>query len=124
MHEADAEGGVATAVVVDDSEPVLLKFMDQECMPYLQAPRRRAVHSRLAVKRLSDDVFRLLRLNVSENYRGKVDEMQSWCDDRRLMDAQKRLQHWLHGWLLFHVPLSFALLIFTFWHAYVTWIYL
>ena len=119
-----AEDEVTTMVAVDDSEGVLLTFLDQECMPYLQASRSRAVRSRLGAKRLSDDVFRLLRLNVSENYRGKVDEMQRWCDDRRVMDAQMRLQHWLHGWLLIHVPLSFSLLIFTFWHAYVTWIYL
>jgi hypothetical protein len=37
---------------------------------------------------------------------------------------QTKLHHWLHGWLLIHVPFSFALLVFTFWHAYVTWVYL
>jgi hypothetical protein len=35
-----------------------------------------------------------------------------------------RMHHWLHWWLLVHVPLSLALLIITFWHAYVTVIYL
>lgn len=119
-------GEEATAVVVetDPSDTVLLEFMDEECLPYLDASRGRAKGCRLYDKRASDNVFRLLRLTVSEPYRGKVDEAQSWCDERRMMDLQTTLQHWLHGWLIIHVPASFALLVFTFWHAYVTWIYL
>jgi len=30
----------------------------------------------------------------------------------------------LHGWLIIHVPISFVLLVWTFWHAYITWGYL
>ncbi|MBA2585658.1 MAG: hypothetical protein H0U99_04155, partial [Chthoniobacterales bacterium] len=44
----------------------------------------------------------------------------AWCDERRMLDLQARLQHWLHGWLFVHVPISFLLLIMTFWHAWVT----
>jgi hypothetical protein len=121
---AEASAGEVVAVGADDSESVLLEFLGEECLPYLLAGRPAATRMRLGEKKASDDIFRLLRLNVSENFRGKVEEMQSWCDDRRLMDLQTKLHHWLHGWLLIHVPVSFALLIFTFWHAYVTWIYL
>jgi hypothetical protein len=116
--------GAAVAVETDPSVFVIVEFMDEECLPYLQAARIRATRMRLGDKRSSDDIFRLLRLNVSENFRGKIDELQGWCDDRRLMDLQTRLHHWMHGWLLIHVPVSFALLVFTFWHAYVTWVYL
>ena len=121
---AAAEAGGAVAVETDPSVLVLVEFLDEECLPYLEAARVRATRMRLGDKRSSDDIFRLLRLNVSENFRGKVDELQGWCDDRRLMDLQTKLHHWLHGWLLIHVPFSFALLVFTFWHAYVTWVYL
>ena len=114
----------AAAVETDTSASVILEFLDEECLPYLEASRSRAVRMRLGNQRSSDDLFRLLRLNASENFRGKLDELQGWCDDRRLMDLQMKLHHWLHGWLLIHVPASFALLVFTFWHAYVAWTYL
>ena len=125
---ADVAAGKATVSMIttapDPSEGVLLEFMDEECVPYLQARRGKAGRLRLGDKKSSDDIFRLLRLNVSDNFRGKVDEIQAWCDDRRLMDLQTKLHHWLHGWLLIHVPVSFALLIFTFWHAFETWRFL
>ncbi len=121
---ASVEGAPAVAVAADTSVSVLLEFLHEECLPYLEAPRLRATRMRLGDKKASDDVFRILRLNVSENLRGKLDELQGWCDDRRLMDLQTKLHHWLHGWLLLHVPVSFALLVFTFWHAYITWVHL
>ncbi len=118
---AASEEAGAVAVEADPSEHVLVEFMDEECLPYLHSSRGAAKGMRLSDKKSSDDVFRLLRLNVSDNFRGKADEIQLWCDDRRLMDLQVRMHHWMHGWLLIHVPVSFALLVFTFWHAYVTW---
>ena len=47
----------------------------------------------------------------------KVELLQGWCDERRQLDLQTKLQHWLHGWLLVHIPFSVLLLIFTAWHA-------
>ncbi len=122
----DAAAGAAVAIAVekDTSVSVVLEFLDEECLPYLEASRRAATRMRLGNHRTSDDVFRLLRLNASDDFRGKIDELQGWCDDRRLMDLQTRMHHWLHGWLLIHVPVSFALLVFTFWHAYITWVHL
>ena len=68
---------------------------------------------------MSDDIFRLLKLNVTENYLRQLGAMQGWCDDRRMMDLQLKLHHWLHGWLLIHVPASFALIVWTVWHAFI-----
>jgi hypothetical protein len=73
----------------------------------------------LGDQKTSDDIFRLLKLNVTDKWRPKVEELQTWCDDRRVMDVQVKLHHWLHAWLLIHVPTSFALLVFTAWHAWV-----
>jgi hypothetical protein len=53
-------------------------------------------------------------------YGARIDDMRRWCDERRLTDTQLRMQHWLHGWLFVHVPLSFLLLLMTMWHAFVT----
>jgi hypothetical protein len=103
------------------SEAALLEFIERDILPYLQA--KRAVRMRLNNHRFSDDTFRFMKLRVGQAYRRRVEEIQSWCDERRLLDRQVRLQHWLHGWLFVHVPFSFLLLLLTFWHAYVTLFY-
>lgn len=103
------------------SEAVLVEFIDRQILPYLRA--RRGDRMRLNNPRFSDDTFRFVKLRVAEAYRGRVEEIQNWCDERRMLDLQVRLQHWLHGWLFVHVPFSFLLLMLTFWHAYVTLFY-
>jgi hypothetical protein len=118
------EVAVAESIVASpdsESERMLLEFIDEEILPYLQA--RRGERSRLGNARYSDDIFRLVKLRVSEGYRTRVKEIQQWCDQRRLLDRQVRLQHWLHGWLFVHVPFSFLLLLLTVWHACVTLFY-
>jgi hypothetical protein len=39
------------------------------------------------------------------------------CEERRQLGEQERLHHWLHAWLLVHVPLSGALLVLGLAHA-------
>jgi hypothetical protein len=104
-----------------ESEAALVEFIDRQILPYLQA--RRGERLRLGNARFSDDTFRFARLRVAEAYRSRVEEIQGWCDERRMLDLQVRLQHWLHGWLFVHVPFSFLLLLLTIWHAYVTLFY-
>jgi hypothetical protein len=103
------------------SEAALVEFIDRQILPYLRA--RRGDRMRLGNPRFSDDTFRFVKLRVTETYRSRVEEIQTWCDERRMLDLQVRLQHWLHGWLFIHVPFSFLLLLLTIWHAYVTLFY-
>jgi hypothetical protein len=103
------------------SEAVLVEFIDRQILPYLRA--RRGDRMRLGKPRFSDDTFRFVKLRVTETYRSRVEEIQGWCDERRMLDLQVRLQHWLHAWLFIHVPFSFLLLMLTIWHAYVTLFY-
>lgn len=103
------------------SEAALVELIDRQVLPYLEAGNGRK--QRLGNARFSDDTFRFVKLRVAEVYRDRVEEIQAWCDERRMLDLQTRLQHWLHGWLFVHVPFSFLLLILTFWHAYVTLFY-
>ncbi|MEY2556783.1 MAG: hypothetical protein QOE34_208 [Verrucomicrobiota bacterium] len=103
------------------SEAALVEFIERQILPYLRA--RRGERLRLGNARFSDDTFRFVKLRVSDTYRSRVEEIQGWCDERRMLDLQTRLQHWLHGWLFIHVPFSFLLLMLTFWHAYVTLFY-
>ncbi|HSP45003.1 MAG TPA: hypothetical protein VLO30_03340, partial [Chthoniobacterales bacterium] len=103
------------------SEAVLIELIERQILPYLQA--RRGDRMRLNNARFSDDTFRFVKLRVTEGYRSRVEEIQGWCDERRMLDLQVRLQHWLHGWLFIHVPFSFLLLMLTIWHACVTLFY-
>jgi hypothetical protein len=101
-----------------DSEAALLEFLDRQIIPYLSA--HRGDRMRLGNARFSEDTFRFVKLRVTEAYRDRVEEMQSWCDERRMLDLQLKLQHWLHSWLFVHAPVSFLLLMLVFWHAFVT----
>jgi hypothetical protein len=119
---AGAQQTIAAASTADSaSEAALVEFFDQSVLPYLSA--RRGDKSRLGNGRYSEDLFRLVKLRVAEDYRGRVEEIQAWCDERRMLDLQIRLQHWLHGWLFVHVPISFLLILLTAWHAYATLFY-
>jgi hypothetical protein len=103
------------------SEAVLVEFIERQILPYLQAGR--GDRMRLNNPRFSDDTFRFVKLRVTEGYRSRVEEIQAWCDERRMLDLQVRLHHWLHGWLFVHVPFSFLLVMLTIWHAAVTLFY-
>ena len=104
-----------------ESEAALVEFIDRQILPYLRA--KRGERFRLGKARFSDDTFRFVKLRVAENYRSRVEEIQAWCDERRMLDVQTRLHHWLHAWLFIHVPFSFLLLMLTIWHAWVTLFY-
>ena len=104
-----------------DSEAVLVEFLERQVLPYLKA--KRGERFRLGNSRFSDDAFRFVKLRVPEVYRSRVEEIQAWCDERRMLDLQTKLHHWLHAWLFVHVPFSFLLLMLTAWHAFVTLFY-
>lgn len=114
--------GTATLTGADASPRIILEFLRGDLMPFLADTR--AKDTRLAERRTADEVFKLLRVNVSDNYRPQVDEIKTWCDDHRLMSTQEKLHHWLHGWLIIHVPVSFLLLVWTVWHIFITFTYL
>jgi hypothetical protein len=108
----------AVAATDADSEAALLDFLDRQIIPYLSA--RRGDRLRLGNARFSEDTFRFVKLRVTEGYRERVEEIRSWCDERRMLDLQTKLHHWLHAWLFVHAPISFLLLMLVFWHAFVT----
>ncbi len=103
------------------SEAALVEFLERQILPYLAASR--GDKFRLGDRRFAEDMFRFVKLRVTEAYRLRVEEIQAWCDERRMLDLQVKLQHWLHGWLFIHAPVSFLLLMLTTWHAFVTLFY-
>ena len=116
MLSSAADGSVA--ITDATSEAALADFLDRQVLPYLRT--RRHKRAGLRNNRYSEDVFRVLKLRVASQYRAQVEEIEAWCDERRVLDLQTRFQHWLHGWLFVHVPLSYLLILMTAWHAFVT----
>ena len=62
-------------------------------------------------------MFQPLRLAMPVALHGVLDDLESICEEERQLNQQIRLYHWLHGWLLVHVPLSIALLVLGGIHA-------
>ncbi|HJT81904.1 MAG TPA: hypothetical protein VJ719_11960 [Chthoniobacterales bacterium] len=120
---------VTTAITVDqiapapdpESEEALIGFLDRQVLPFLGSSR--PARSGLARAQFSDDAFRFIKLHVAVPYRGLVEEVESWCAERRMLDLQTKLHRWLHAWLFVHIPISFILIILTGWHAFVTLFY-
>lgn len=102
----------------DTSPQVLCRFLDEECLPFLSVTQKYKAR-KLCTAQAAANTFKSIRLNVHPDWRGRVNELERICESRRLMDLQTRFQHWLHGWLLIHVPGSIALLLMTAWHAWV-----
>jgi hypothetical protein len=55
--------------------------------------------------------------------RSQLRELEQLCAQRQQIDVQERLHHWLHGWLLVHIPLSLALLVLAVLHIVMTTIF-
>src|SRR5204862_5349537 len=103
------------------SEAVLVEFIERQILPYLQA--HRGDRMRLNNPRFSDDTFRFVKLRVAEGYRSRVEEIQAWSDEPRMLDEQVGLHDWLYGWLFGHLTSSFLLVIFQVWRALVMTFY-
>src|SRR5215470_6014306 len=73
--------------------------------------------ARLATPAVTAALFRHLRTVVPPALHPTLGELEAICDERWQLSQQKRLHHWLHAWLLVHVPLSMALLLLSFVHA-------
>jgi hypothetical protein len=101
----------------ESSVTAIREFLQADALPYLRLGRGEG--HRLGKQRNGDEAFRLLKLNVTPTWLPRVEELQGCCDERRRTDLQTKLQHWLHGWLLIHVPVSLLLIILTLWHAIV-----
>jgi hypothetical protein len=93
----------------------LRRFYLEEMRVYLQEPKRRG-------QRLGDAVtaraaFAGLRTLLPEAGHATVDDLEGICEEARQLRQQERLHHWLHDWLLVHIPLSLALILLGAIHA-------
>jgi hypothetical protein len=119
-----AAGGVQGKVVdtrapaspVPESEE-LRRFFRASVKPYLVGGRKTG--SPLRDRLRATSIFQEVRFQVPPGAQDAVATLESLCDQRRQLDRQVRLHHWLHGWLWVHLPLSVALIVLMFIHIFV-----
>jgi len=93
----------------------LVRFVQQYMGPFFE--HRRARRSELFDVRTRAALFQELRRKVDESLHFVIDDLAALCEQREQLAAQRRLHHWLHGWLLLHVPLSWTMVFLTAVHA-------
>ena len=85
----------------------LRDFYMTRMRPFLKTPSR--THP-LADAPQAAARFGALRRDVRAPFEPAIRDLESICEEERQLLRQERLHHMLHGWLIVHVPLSFALM--------------
>jgi len=93
----------------------LRRFYLDEMRPFLEHPSSRG--ARLADAGKSQSVFSGLRTLLPAVAHPTVTDLEDVCEEARQLERQSRLHHWLHTWLLIHIPLSLALIFLGAVHA-------
>jgi hypothetical protein len=94
----------------------LAEFYVEQVRPFLTHPYRRSLN--LASPLQEETLFaRVQALPGFGAVKDQLVELRGYCHERRLLADQQRMYHWLHGWLLVHVPLSVLLLVLGLAHA-------
>ena len=114
-RRAQVRAEIGVAALPTEEAQALKEFYDNEVRPYLYDKLGRAASLNNPAK--SAVVFAQLRTRVPASLYHVVDDLEAMCDERRQLRVQARLHHWLHAWLLLHVPLSVALLLLSAAHA-------
>jgi hypothetical protein len=102
----EADQLVEAAVQVDEEHEDKIRFRElyaTRVRPFLEAPAVGLVEP--------------LRALAPVAFRPVLDDLESICEEQRQLTRQRRLYHFLHAWLLVHVPLSIALLVLGGVHA-------
>jgi hypothetical protein len=97
-----------------DVEP-LRRFYQSTVAPFLREPGRSPLRSSSEAALLFVDLKDALEPALLPT----VEALEGLCERRRQLDVQARLQFWLHSWLCVHLPLSAALVVLMFVHAWV-----
>jgi hypothetical protein len=102
-------------------DPVIAKVHHEAIEPFLVSDGGRA--QRLGDAGRSEAMFAELKRLVPPAHHETLADLAHICEERRQLALQARLHRWLHGWLLVHVPVSYALLLLVAAHAVMTLLY-
>ena len=120
-----AAGAAAAVAVAAAAEIVLLSEEDRRATPAILSRRDAPISGGAKAARFASGQCRRKRATHSPacarccppRAHGTLDDLQDICDEARQLSRQERLHHWLHGWLLLHIPLSLALIVLGAIHA-------
>ena len=107
---------VATGLAVDEqASSELRRLLHDEIEPFLA---HSGTHKfRIGKGAVAHALFQQLRVLLPANLHANIDDLENICEEKRQLDEQSRLHKILHGWLLVHIPLSYAVLLLGAWHA-------
>jgi hypothetical protein len=117
-RQEEFAGGAAdsgAAVALTTRADALADFYARHMRPFLEHPAARG-HA-LADADQARGAFVELRALVPPELHEAVGDLDNLCEEERQLTRQAGLHHWLHVWLLLHVPLSLALLLLSAVHA-------
>ena len=113
------DGAVAPAAEIlllseEESAP-LRRFYFNEVRPLLERPaERRLLLSDAGKAQLG---FSGVRTLLPARAHATVGDLEDVCEEARQLQKQQHLHHWLHLWLLVHIPISLALIVLGAVHA-------
>ncbi len=81
--------------------------------PYLEGKSSSPLSSRAR----ADSIFIAIKTMTPAHIHPGVEDLRDLCERRRQLHRQRRLMRVLHSWLIFHVPLSWGLLVMVIVHA-------
>ena len=108
----------AAARVEKAKHETLALFYKEEVQGFLASEG--SARQRLGDPGRAAALFGHLRTLLPPEHKEAADDLEHICEERRQLAVQERLHRWLHGWLLVHVPLSYALLLMVAAHAVMT----
>ncbi|HEV1995354.1 MAG TPA: hypothetical protein VGR03_13575 [Candidatus Acidoferrum sp.] len=116
---AGASAAVAAApeiiLLSEEESAPLRRFYLEDMRPFLEHLERRG--QRLGDAQKAASAFAGLRTLLPAAGHTALGDLADICDEARQLQRQARLHHWLHGWLLVHIPLSLALILLGAIHA-------
>ncbi|MGH9644378.1 MAG: hypothetical protein ACRD3Q_18400 [Terriglobales bacterium] len=107
---------VASGLAADEKVGVeLMQFYRGQVAPYLE--KAGAHRQSLADGGRAAAMFRQMRILLPPGLHTTIDDLENICEEKRQLDQQSRMHRLLHGWLLVHIPLSYAVLLLGSVHA-------
>jgi hypothetical protein len=118
VASGERKAGQASAPVADErASGMVTTFFESQLKPFLMS--RHSEKHALANPAEAAPLFQQLRVLVPQTLWPKFDDLENICEEKRQLERQRRLHHFLHGWLLVHIPASYALLALGAIHAVV-----
>jgi hypothetical protein len=116
LTEQQSASAVGTLVDIEQEDRARFREIYLgKVRPFLSDPE--AKNLELCDPRRSAEVFEALRRLLVAPVHPVLKDLENICEEEHQLSRQARIYHWLHAWLLVHVPLSIALLVLGAVHA-------